>query len=445
MNGRIVGGLDLKVIIMAGGRGTRIASVSNTVPKPMVKIGKKPVLEYEIECLRRQGYTDIVITVSHLAEQIMDYFGDGSHFGVRIQYFMEESPLGNAGAIFKLWEQGGLDGDFLLLIADALFDIDFARFVDFHKKHNALATLFTHPNSHPYDSGLVVSDSDTNIITNWLTKEDVRPSFYRNRVNAGIHILSTDILPLSGVEMEEIGESRKVDLDRDILKPLVHTKRIYSYDSPEYVKDMGTPERFYAVCKDVENGLVYRRNLRYKQKAVFLDRDGTLNEYVGYLRSADQFVLLPDVAEAIRLINASGYLAIVVTNQPVIARGEVTVAQLELIHHKLETLLGMEGAYIDALFYCPHHPMKGFDGEIAELKMDCECRKPKPGLLLKAAEKYNIDMRESWMIGDGERDIQAGKNAGCRTVLISGGGSRGDYGQDLTVRSLLEFVRNEIA
>lgn len=148
--------------------------------------------------------------------------------------------------------------------------------------------------------------------------------------------------------------------------------------------------------------------------------------------------MIDGVSEAIKKINASGYLAIVVTNQPVIARGEVTFQELEEIHNKMETLLGKEGAYLDAIYYCPHHPHKGYEGERPELKIECDCRKPKPGMLLKAAEDYNIDLSQSWMIGDGENDVKAGINAGCKTVLLSN--SDESYGQTETMKSLGEFV-----
>ena len=174
----------MKVVIMAGGRGTRIASVASDIPKPMIKIGDKPVLEHELECLKSQGFTDIIITVSHLGHIIMDYFGDGSKispatgkpFGVHIEYYFEKEPLGNAGALFKIKDK--LTNDFLLLNADALFDVDFNRFVKYHEQHGALVTLFAHANDHPYDSGLLVVDKD-NYVQQWLTKEDVRPQYYR--------------------------------------------------------------------------------------------------------------------------------------------------------------------------------------------------------------------------------------------------------------------------
>lgn len=429
-------GNKMKVVIMAGGKGTRITSVASDIPKPMIKIEGKPILEHEIECLRRQGFIDIILTVSHLGNIIMDYFGDGSGispvtrkpFGVHIEYYYEQEPLGNAGALFKIKDK--LTEDFLLLNADAMFDVDFNRFINFHKMKGGLVTLFTHPNSHPYDSGLIIAD-ENGAVKQWLAKEDCRPEFYRNRVNAGLHVISPKILDTQVFSM-------KIDLDRQLLKPLAGSGKMFVYDSPEYVKDMGTPERYEAVCQDYQNGNVTGKNLQNKQKAIFLDRDGTINKYVGFLKDINDFDLLPGVVDAIKIINTSGYLAIVVTNQPVIARGEVTVKQLEIIHNKMETLLGKEGAYLDAIYYCPHHPHKGYEGEVPEFKIECCCRKPKPGMLLMAARDFNIDLSQSWMIGDSENDVKAGKEAGCKTVLLSNNIKA--YGQDVTAQSLNEFI-----
>ncbi|MGN1295438.1 MAG: HAD-IIIA family hydrolase [Bacilli bacterium] len=417
----------MKVVLMAGGKGTRISSVSKDIPKPMILIDGKSVLEREIECLKKQGFTDLIITVSFLGQKIMDYFGDGSKFGVNIDYYFEEEPLGNAGALFKIKEK--LSDDFLLLNADAVFDIDFNRLVDYHIEKGGLATLFTHPNSHPYDSGLLITSKD-NSVEQWLTKEEERPKWYKNRVNAGIHVINKKVLDI------EIN-THKIDLDRQLLKPLEGTHKLYVYDSPEYVKDMGTPERYYSVCEDFKKGIVQNRNLKNKQKAIFLDRDGTINKYVGFLRNIIDFELIDGVAEAIKKINHSEYLCIVVTNQPVIARGEVTFEQIDEIHNKMETLLGIQGAYIDGLYYCPHHSHKGYEGEIAELKIDCECRKPKPGMLIKAAKEYNIDLSKSYMIGDGINDILAGKNAGCKTIFL---GENKNEDADYTCRDLLEAI-----
>lgn len=398
----------MKVVIMAGGKGTRIASIASDIPKPMISISGKPILEYEILNLKKQGFDDFLITVGHLGQVIVDYFGDGHKFGVTIDYYFEEKPLGNAGALFKVKDK--LTDDFLLINGDLVFDIDFNKFVEFHRTKGGLVTLFTHPNSHPYDSGLIVTDSN-NAVIKWLNKEDERPAWYKNRVNAGIHIVSPKIL-------EKEFNDEKIDLDRMLLKPLCGSGQMFAYDSSEYVKDMGTPERFNAVASDFNRGIVHSKCLLNKQRAIFLDRDGTINKYVGFLRNIDNLELIDGVAEAIKMINNSGYLAIIVTNQPVIARGEVTIDELNLIHNKLETLLGQQGCYLDAIYYCPHHPDKGFEGERPEYKIVCECRKPKPGLLLKAAQDFNIDLERSWMIGDDDNDVKAGLSAGCKTLKV---------------------------
>lgn len=153
----------MKVVIMAGGRGTRISELFPDIPKPLIPIDGIPVLEREVCSLASQGFRDIILTVSYLHEKIEEHFGDGSKWGVKIEYFVENTPLGNAGALFKL----NLKEDFLLLNADAMFDVDFNRFVDFHKQHGGLVTLFTHPNSHPYDSGLLIADKMVQLNNGW--------------------------------------------------------------------------------------------------------------------------------------------------------------------------------------------------------------------------------------------------------------------------------------
>jgi D,D-heptose 1,7-bisphosphate phosphatase len=413
---------------MAGGKGTRVASIAGDIPKPMIPICGKPILEHQLEVLKKNGLTDIIIGVGHLGQHIKDYFGDGSRFGCNISYYTETEPLGTAGMLYKLTD---LSGDFIVLNGDIIFDIDCVRMISFHKEKKAQATLAVHPNSHPYDSALIITDTN-NCITGWLNKEDER-TYYKNQVNAGIHILSVDFLKNCPQTKE------KIDLDRDMLKPSIQSRQIFAYKTPEYIKDMGTPERYTQVTANIENGIVQKKNLAQKQKAVFLDRDGTINTFNGFVTKPEGLELIEGTASAIKKINSLGYLAIVITNQPVIARGEVDLETLDLIHMKMETDLGKCGAYIDDLFFCPHHTDKGFPGERLEYKIDCDCRKPKPGMLLQAAQKYNIDLSHSYMVGDDKRDIQAGINASCIPVFLS---KIGNY-EDNNVRtfaSLLNFA-----
>ena len=416
----------MKVIIMAGGKGTRIASVKSDVPKPMIPIAGKPILEWQIECLKAQGLTDITLVIGYLGHIIEEYFGDGAKFGVHFDYFVEDHPLGTAGALFKM----DLQKDFLLLCGDVILDVDFHRFIDFHRTNKAWASLMAHPNGHPYDSSLLVTEIlppqvaggnpvDTHRVIKWMNKEDER-LYYKNRVNAGIEIISPELLreTMKHFEPRHPETPDKIDLDRDVLKPNIASGRIFAYDTPEYIKDMGTPDRYYEVEKDILSSKVMARNLSQKQKAVFLDRDGVLNRHIGFVKRVEEFELLPHAAEAVKLINRSGYLAIVVTNQPVIARGDCSFEELQRIHDKMETEFGKEGAFLDGIYICPHHKDKGFEGERPEYKFDCDCRKPKPGLLLQAAQDFNIDLSESIMIGDSERDVEAGQNAGCKESIL---------------------------
>ena len=412
---------------MAGGKGTRIASVKNDVPKPMIEICGKPILEWQIENLKACGLTEITLVIGYLGHVIKEYFGDGAKFGVKIDYFVETVPLGTAGALFKMPQ---LTEDFLLMCGDVILDVDFNRFIEFHCSAGAWASLMAHPNGHPYDSSLLVTEIlppqvpggnpvDTHRVVKWMNKEDER-LYYKNRVNAGIEIISPELLKetMKHFVPRHPDNPDKIDLDRDVLKPNIPSGKIFAYDTPEYIKDMGTPDRYYEVEKDLQTGKVKARNLKNKQKAIFLDRDGTINKYVGFLTKPDQFELLPGVAEAIKMINKSGYLAIVVTNQPVIARGDCTWDELQQIHDKMETDLGKEGAFLDAIYVCPHHKDKGFEGERPEYKYDCNCRKPKSGLLQQAAYDYNIDLSDSYMVGDSENDLKAGRAAGCKDSYL---------------------------
>ncbi|NBH14503.1 HAD-IIIA family hydrolase [Lachnospiraceae bacterium] len=395
---------------MAGGKGTRIASIADDIPKPMIRIQGKPVLEHQLNVLKSQGIHEATIVVGHLGSIIQEYFQDGKAYGMDIHYIAEKEPLGTAGALSYLrgWKE-----DILLLNGDIMFDIDIRRFYKWHQAKKAGITLFTHPNSHPFDSTLVVAD-EKGLVLHTIRREDTRTD-YKNRVNAGIHLLSPRILDLLP------DKPSRLDLDRDLIQKCIGKAEVYAYDSPEYVKDMGTPERYVAVCRDYALGRIRQKNLNHKQRAVFLDRDGTVNVYRKYIDKPEQLELLPEAAPSIQRLNESAYLTIIVTNQPVIARGACTFAQMSAIHRRLERLLGEQGAYVDDIFLCPHHPESGFEGEVKSLKITCTCRKPLPGMFFQAAEKYNIDLKNSYMIGDHDWDMQAGRAAGCRVIMAKQG------------------------
>ncbi len=475
--------VNMKAVIMAGGQGTRLRSLAADIPKPMIPVLGKPILEYQIDNLKENGIKDIILVIGYLGDAIKNYFGDGKAFGVNISYFYEDHPMGTAGALYYLKDE--LCEDFLLIMGDLMLSVDFNRFMDAHIKSGAEVTLFVHPNSHPYDSDIIVTDQVGRLkdfteegmkiigrtelsvpVTGVVGKKEERKEAVHNQVNSGIYAFSAKVLDqikepvtkqqideeltaakfrnASEEELKRITKSGKIDLDREIIRPLISEGMVYAYHSTEYVKDMGTPDRYISVENDIKNGTVTSRNLKNMQKCIFIDRDGTINKLRGFINTPDQIELIKGTAEAIRLINASEYLAIVITNQPVVARGECSFKELDNINKKLETVLGSEGAYIDDVFYCPHHKDKGFDGEVKELKFNCSCRKPEPGLIFKAAEKYNINLSQSYMIGDSISDIECGKKAGVKAILVNTGEQdkkNAELKADIIAEDLLKAVR----
>lgn len=412
--------MDCVAIIIAGGRGTRLSKYTDEVPKPMIPVAGKPVLEHQIRALAKSGIRKIYITIGYLKGAVMEYFGDGSSFGVEIEYVQEDSPLGSCGAFYYL--RGKIKTPAVIVYGDVLFDICLERLVKFHESHDAVVTLAAHPNSHPYDSDLVVCDENDRVLGFDKKDHAAQRTYYHNLVNAGFFYVEPSIF-------DRFQELKKMDFEKDFLSDILSEGGVYAYRTTEYIKDMGTYDRLEEADCDVRSGRLGRRNLSRKQRCVFLDRDGTLNKINGLVSSCEQLELEDGVCQAIRLLNQNDLLCIVITNQPVIARNLCTLEELERIHMKLETLLGQEGAYLDDLYFCPHHPDVGYPEERKEYKIACRCRKPGTELVERAQSRYHIDLEESYFIGDSTVDIQTGKNAGTKTALVLTGekGSDGKY------------------
>ena len=417
----------MQLVILAGGKGTRLGLTD--IPKPMCPIAGKPLLERQIELAAVYGIREIFLLEGHLAHVVSDYFGDGSKWGVKVHHITEDKPLGTAGALSMIKDR--LKSRFMVFYGDVVMDFDIAAMQAFDAKHQGIGSLLVHPNNHPYDSDLL--EVKNGRVAAIYPKPHEEGRSYHNLVNAAVYIFSPEVF-----RYLEPGVPQ--DFGKDVFpRILAGGGELYAYKSAEYVKDMGTKDRLPKICADVESGKVSRLNRKNPRPAVFLDRDGVLIKDMDKNPVAANFEMLPGASEAVKKINESGMLAIVVTNQPMIAKGFVSFEAVDEVHKLMETRLGAAGAYVDDIYMCPHHPERGFEGEIPELKIECDCRKPKPGMLLRAAADYHVDLAESWMIGDRESDMLAGKNAGCRTILVGQTIESSEFA-DFRFKNLVEAV-----
>ena len=302
----------------------------------------------------------------------------------------------------------------MVLYGDTLLDVDLARMAAAHRASGAIGTLFVHPNDHPHDSDLLLADEDGRIVR-FLPKPHEADAILPNLVSAALYVLdpaAIDFVPADGPS----------DWGHDVFPAILAAgRRLHAYRSVEYVKDIGTPARLAKGEADLASGRVARLSRRAAKPAIFLDRDGVLNVEIGGVHHADDLVLADGAGQAVRAINAAGVPAICVTNQPDLAKGLLTRDGLAEVNAALDTRLAGDGAYLDDLLFCPHHPERGWPGEIAALKIACDCRKPGPGLLQAAADRHGLDLARSWLIGDRYADVAAAHAAGARAILVRTG------------------------
>jgi histidinol-phosphate phosphatase family protein len=410
----------MQAVILAGGEGTRLRSRLTGLPKPLVDVAGVPLLGRQMALLRDGGCDSAVILVNHGAEHIRRYCAANGDFGLQLRLIDDGTPRGTAGAVLAALDQ--LAERFIVVYGDTLINVDLKRMWRAHCARSADASLFVHPNDHPHDSDIVELD-DAGWITAFHPYPHPAERYLPNMVNAGLYV----------IERAALEKWRRFPVPSDFAKQLFPAMlaagaRLHGYASFEYIKDIGTPARLDAAIAHLRSGRVARASLAERQQAVFTDRDGTLNVHRDYVRTPDELDLLDGVAEAIRRLNEAEYRVVVVTNQPVIARGECSFAGLRQIHAKLETQLGRGGAFVDRILFCPHHPDRGFAGEVAELKIECACRKPGTALIEAAARDLNIDLARSWLVGDSAADIRAAQRAGLRSVLVGPDGALREAG-----------------
>lgn len=402
-----------QAVILAGGAGTRLASVSGGLPKPLVAVAGIPVVERQISLLARYGLDEIFLTTGYGADVLEERLGDGTRFGVRLHHVREDEPLGTAGGVAAL--RDSLNDDFLVLYGDVLVNMDLRRLLDAHRAASAEATVVVHPNDHPYDSDLVDLDVGGRVRGFYPKPRPNNGPDLPNMVSAALYVLSPSVL-------EHIEPGVSQDFVRDIFPRLLAAgASLYGYPTTEYLKDMGTPERLARVERDVEEGVVDARHGDRRRPTLFLDRDGVINREIDGVFEPDQLELLPGAAAAIRRMNKAGWLVAGVTNQPAIAKGFMSESDLDRVHLRLQRVLGDGGGWLDALVYCPHHPEKGFAGERHDLKIECSCRKPAAGLLEEVAALLPVERGATVMVGDSWRDMAAAHAFGAEAIGVRNG------------------------
>ena len=425
----------MQAVILAGGKGTRLASRLNGQPKPLVDVDGVPLLERQLVQLVDKGVDEALVLVNHAADRIASFLGR-REFGCRTLLIDDGVPRGTSGAVLACLDR--LAERFLVVYGDTLFDIDVQAFVAAHTASGAEATLLLHPNDHPADSDLVELGEGGRILAFHGYPHPAKV-WLPNLVNAAFYCIERRL-----IERWRDFPSPS-DFAKDLFPAVVRAGGVlHGYRSLEYIKDLGTPKRLGQAEQHLRRGVVKRSRLSEPQRVVFLDRDGTINVLRDDVRRAEDLELIPGAGEAVRRLNEGERRVVVITNQPVLARGECSFEEMRRIHAKLDTELGRSGGYIDALYYCPHHPQAGFPGEVAELKIICDCRKPMTGLLERAVADLNIDRARAFFVGDSTGDILAAQRAGVMSVLVETGeggrDGRNAVWPDFTVRDLAAAV-----
>jgi histidinol-phosphate phosphatase family protein len=375
-----------QAVILAGGRGTRLRPLTETRPKPMVEIHGKPFLEYQIEQLREQGFTKVLLLLGYLPEVVQNYFGDGSRWGIRVDYSL--SAVDDETARRLLLARSQLDACFLLLYCDNYWPMQIDKMWARFAASDALAMITVYSNKDGYSRNSVRVGADGYVEI--YDKSCATPGLQGVEISYALIDRSVvALLPETNVSVEEALYTR-----------LAQQRQLLAYV---------TDHRYYSV------GALHRLPLTETffagKSTVILDRDGVLNKkpaQARYVRSWSEFEWLPGAKEALRLLKEAGYRVIVVSNQAGVGRGEMTKYALRQIHNLLKSETTEAGGEIEAIYYCPHDWDAG-----------CECRKPAPGMLFQAQRDFSLDLTGTVFVGDDERDALAAERAGCRFARIS--------------------------
>jgi histidinol-phosphate phosphatase family protein len=396
----------VKALILAGGLGTRLRPLTNSIPKCLVSVGSRTLLDYWVECLIEAGILEARINTHAHADRVREYVDSVNADGrLHLAESYEPELLGSAGTVTANADLAESADEIVIIYADNLSDIDLRPLLAFHRQHHDPVTMVLFRAPNPRACGIAELDGEGRIVS--FVEKPERPA--SDLANAGLYVISA-------AAYREIAAMGAFDLGFDVLPSFIGRMRGWVWGG--YHLDIGTYETLERACREVASTIPDRAGTGWfsDRPAIFLDRDGTIIEHVHYLSDPAMVRLLPGAAEALTRFRRAGFARVLVTNQSAIGRGMFTAERLDEIHTEMNRQLAARGATIDAVYYCPDVPI-GDDRTVVE-NSD---RKPGPGMLLRAAADLKLDLGASWMIGDLVSDVLAGKNAGCRTILLESG------------------------
>jgi histidinol-phosphate phosphatase family protein len=395
-----------QAVILAGGFGTRLQNNGISTPKILLKVKGKTLLENHIRELEENGFTKLIISLGVKSNDVLSFL-ETLTTSIDIQIIIDRDLQGTKNAIIQT--ENHLEPRFLLLMGDLYHRNFLSGFLNFsNTKNNRVsdAIFSARWTDHPMDSDLIFTDDQDSIIE-FQSKNDPNREIAQNLALSGASVMNKRML----YSLKFCGEIS--DYTEAIFLNNQNPKNLKAYISSEIVFDVGTPERLEEINNISEK--------RIAKPAVFFDRDGTLIEYVHLITTIDE-VKLSDGAQLVcNYFQSIGFQLVCISNMPQVARNLLTFKQAHVLTNKILKLFENSKTYFQAFYICPHHPDKGFDGENKKYKVDCKCRKPEEGLVLRAHKQLNIDLKNSIIIGDSWRDVLLGKKLGLKTIFISNG------------------------
>ncbi len=401
---------NINVVIVAGGRGTRSADPS--LPKILQELSPGfTLLDQHMKNLLRIHPSKIVFALSFGSEKVIQELSRKylKKYPSEIMWEVEKEPLGTASAVLSV--KNYLDSEnILIILGDTAINTNYDHYFSLWKNSGTKLGIFCHPNLHPEDSDVFEVSANQNIIKFW-TKNEARVATHPLRALTGSYFVKNYLLDPSA------GNRGKADLVKFLISNITSLDDLLPINTSNYFADTGTADRLQKVQSDFQSGTFARRG-KSNLGAIFIDRDGCLIPDVPRGReSISNSDFEKETIEAMKDVNVKGIPIFLVTNQPAIAKGFISDLDVERIQMESEIILASHGVIIDDFKFCPHHPETGFEGELIELKIDCECRKPKSRMAIDLATWHSINLQESVVIGDSENDKGLAESIGAKFFL----------------------------